>query len=104
MDNLQQSFDQRSLQDLLGTQPDVNLIPESLVNILTISLIVTSVLMLVLTVLFIIGSVRRWKVQSAVLKMQKDVADIKQALAAPAASSPQPSKHDEQRKVEIADA
>lgn len=79
--------DQSQLNSLLGGAGG-SLIPESLVTTLTVSFILLNVLAVLLTVLYIINVVRKWKVQSAVLHMQKDVAEIKQHLAiqAPAPS------------------
>ena len=95
-------IDPETLQSILGNS-DVssNLIPESLASIQTISLVATSVLTFIFVVFYIVGTVRRWKVQSAVLHMQKDVAEIKQALVKSPAPQPEPPR-EEPRKVEIA--
>lgn len=103
MENLRQ-LDQQSLQSLLNSSPDttgINLIPESLTSILTTATYVSLGFMVVFLILYGLNIARKWKVQSAVLKMQKDVAAIKLALAEPAAprtTAPQ----SEERKIEIA--
>lgn len=81
MENPEQlsQVDQSQLNSLLGGSGG-SLIPESLVATLTITFILLNVLAVLLTILYIFNVVRKWKVQSAVLHMQKDVAEIKQAL------------------------
>ena len=93
MDSLEQlsPTDQSALQGLLGNSGG-SLIPESLVTTLTISFIVLNVLGVLFTIFYIAGIIRKWKVQSAVLHMQKDLVEIKQALAArPQPVQPQPA-------------
>lgn len=105
MDNPQQldqptQIDQSSLEALIS-ESGKNLIPESLVTVLTVSFILLNILALLFTIFYIISLIRKWKVQSAVLHMQKDVAEIKQALAqkqpepAPVAAMPVPEKEDQ---------
>ncbi len=104
MENTQQ-LDPQMLQNLISNSSvsTPNLIPESLTNILATSLLISLGLMVVFVILFIISLVRKWKVQSAVLKMQKDVADIRQALVKPIAPvQPEAPRSEEPRKVEIA--
>lgn len=59
------------------------ILPESLTPILIISFVVLNVLALIVMVFWIMGMIRRRKVQTAVLDMQKDVAEIKKLLAEP---------------------
>lgn len=82
MDNLNQS----SLNDLLSNP--VNLIPESLITTITIGFVALNVLGLAFVVLYIINLVRKWKVESAVFHMQKDLAEIKQSLQAAQPAKP----------------
>jgi len=56
--------------------------------------------MVVFLVLYALSIVRKWKVQSAILRMQKDVVEIKQALVKEPVSQPQPPRQ-ESRKVEV---
>lgn len=79
-------FDQSALQNLLGGSAP-SLIPESLVTTLTVGFIVLNVLGILFFVFYVISLIRKWKVESAVLHMQKDVAEIKAQLAA---DKPQP--------------
>lgn len=81
-------LNQSALQSLLGDSTP-SLIPESLVTTLTVGFVVLNVLGLLFLVFYIINMVRKWKVESAVFRMQKDLAEIKTALAQPA-PSPQP--------------
>ena len=80
-------LDPTVLQDLLSGSSAPSLIPESLVTTLTIGFIVLNVLGILFLVFYIMSMVRKWKVESAMLKMQKDVADIKAHLA----TTPSPS-------------
>jgi hypothetical protein len=78
-------YDQSALQSLLaGSSP--SLIPESLITTLTIAVIVMSTLGILFMVFYVLSMVRKWKMESAMIHMQKDVADIKALLASPSAS------------------
>lgn len=104
MENLQQ-LDRESLQNLIGGDSGtsgVSLIPESLTSILTISVIVSIGLMVVFLVLYGLSVVRKWKVQSAVLHMQKDVAEIKQALVKTENHQSNASRQDKPRSIDVA--
>ena len=73
------SLNQNSLETLLPTPAE--LIPPELITAITVGFIALNVLGLCFIILYIVGLVRKWKVESAVLHMQKDLADIKQQLA-----------------------
>lgn len=73
------SVDSSALQNILGGA-QANLIPESLVTTLTVGFIVLNVLGVLFLIAYIFGIIRKWKVQSAVLHMQKDLAEIKASL------------------------
>lgn len=75
------SLDQTQLNTLLNGASNEPLIPESLTTFLIICFVVINLLTITFLILWIIGMVRRWKVQSAILHMQKDITEIKQALA-----------------------
>jgi len=82
------SADQTTLlQSLLGGTDGGSLIPESLVQTLTISFIVLNVVGVLFLIAYILSVVRKWKVQSAVLHMRKDLEEIKAHMLPPA---PQP--------------
>lgn len=101
MDTIQQRLEQQPLQDILSA-PTITLVPESLTDTLATALIVMSGVTVVIALLFLVGTIRKWKVQSAVLKMQKDVAEIKQALERDApASRAQATTTGQSRKVEV---
>ncbi len=72
-------LDPTALQNLLGNS-DTSLIPESLVTTLIVSFVVLNILGILFFVFYVLGIIRKWKVQSAVLNMQKDLAEIKSAL------------------------
>jgi hypothetical protein len=78
-------LDQSSLNSLLnsanGGGASTSLIPESLTTALSVGFIVLNVISILFLILYIVSLVRKWKVQSAVLHMQKDLAEIKLALA-----------------------
>lgn len=71
--------DSSVVQNLLGGA-QANIIPESLITTITVGFIVLNVLGVLFLIVYIIGIVRKWKVQSAVLHMQKDLAEIKASL------------------------
>ena len=81
-----QPIDSSLLQNLLkdSSANPVSLIPESLTNLLATALIVSLGLMAVFLLLYVLSMLRKRKVQSAILQMQKDVAEIKLHLAKPA--------------------
>lgn len=68
-------------QVLLANQ--TALVPESLQTIIIISFIVLNVLSIIFVIAYLFAIIRRWKVQSAILAMHKDMQDIK-ALLTPA--------------------
>lgn len=72
-------LDQSALQNLLGGSTP-SLIPESLVTTLTVGFIVLNVLGILFMIFYVFSIVRKWRVESAMLHMQKDVAEIKEAL------------------------
>jgi len=80
------SLDQSSLQNILGGSAP-SLIPESLVTTLTVGFIVLNVLGVLFFVFYVINLIRKWRVDSAILHIQKDVAEIKASLSASSASS-----------------
>jgi hypothetical protein len=92
LENVQQlnQLDPTTLQNLLGGTDGGSLIPESLVTTIMVSVIVLNVLGLLFLVFYIISMIRKWKVQSAVLHMRKDLAEIKaQLVPAPVVAEPQ---------------
>lgn len=85
------SIDPYGVQSLLGTGSG-SLIPEELVTMLIVTFVVLNILGLLFIIFYIASSVRKWKVQTAVLHMQKDIAEIKLALAYPPAAAASPRK------------
>ena len=80
LDQLNQ-IDPSTIQSLLAGSDGASLIPESLVTTLVVSFVVLNVLGVLFLIFYVFGIIRKWKVQSAVLRMQKDLADIKAQLA-----------------------
>ena len=76
------SLDQSSLNGLLSGSGGSSLIPESLVTTMIVCFVLLNLLFIAFAIFYIINLVRQWKVQSAMLHMQKDVAEIKQAFLA----------------------
>lgn len=76
-------IDPTLLQNLLSGDSNTSLIPESLITTLTIGFIILNILGVLFLVFFVASLIRKWKVESAVLHMQKDLAEIKAALAKP---------------------
>ncbi len=72
-------LDQSALQNLLGGSSP-SLIPESLVTTLTVGFIVLNVLGILFMIFYVFSIIRKWRVESAMLHMQKDVAEIKEVL------------------------
>lgn len=75
-------INQSMLQSLLGDS-GTSLIPESLITTLTVGFIILNVIAVLFLVFYIVSLIRKWKVESAVLHMQKDLAEIKASLAKP---------------------
>jgi hypothetical protein len=86
MNNLEQ-LDTGSLNSLLNNS-NASLIPESLVTTITVSFIVLNVLGVLFLVFYVFTVIRKWKVQSAILNMQKDLAQIKASMVPPPPTSP----------------
>ncbi len=72
-------LDPTTLQSLLGNS-QTSLIPESLVTMMIASFIILNVLGVLFFVFYVVGIVRKWKVQSAVLDIRKDLVEIKEQL------------------------
>ncbi|MBC7512243.1 hypothetical protein H7142_01105 [Candidatus Saccharibacteria bacterium] len=84
-------LDPSALQNLLGGSAP-SLIPESLVTALTVGFIVLNVLGILFMIFYVISMIRKWRVESATLHMQKDIAEIKDILSkqSPAQPAPEP--------------
>ena len=84
-------LDPSALQNLLGGSAP-SLIPESLVTTLTVGFIVVNVLGILFMIFYVISMIRKWRVDSATLHMQKDIAEIKEILSkqSPAPIAPEP--------------
>ena len=81
-----QNIDPSILQELLqnnsdGTGPAISLFPESFINLLTAGIIVLNIVTILFLIVYIFSTIRKWKVQSAVLAMQKDIREIKESLS-----------------------
>lgn len=75
------TLDQSQLNPLLGGGAGTeSLIPESMVTFLIVCFVILNLLSIAFLIFWIMGMVRRWKVQTAVLNMQKELVEIKQLL------------------------
>ena len=84
MDNYTTTSDPtQQLNGLLGGSSGEPLIPESFITFMIICFVLLNILTIIFFIFWIMGMIRRWKVQTAVLNMQKDIAEIKQSLAPP---------------------
>ncbi|MEO5499595.1 MAG: hypothetical protein ABIR46_03785 [Candidatus Saccharimonadales bacterium] len=72
-------FDPSILNNLLQDST-TSLIPESLITTITTGFLVLSILGGLFLVLYLFSIIRKWRVDSAILQMQKDVAEIKGQL------------------------
>src|SRR5690348_13658351 len=61
--------------------PTINVFPQEFIALLSTLLIATVVLSSLFLLFYIIGTIRKWKVQSAVLDMHRDVKELKAELA-----------------------
>lgn len=77
--------------DTLPTQFN-SIIPQSTIDSFTTLFVVSTIVSLIIFALvalfYIISAIRRWKVESAVFAIQKDLAQIKSSLAAQFVSTP----------------
>lgn len=75
---------QTEITKLLQDGATQNLIPESMIQsfmeVFIMATIVSSVILGLFLVIYTISAIRKWKVQSAVMHMQKDISEIKQYL------------------------
>ncbi len=83
----------QQLNSLIGGNSGEPLIPESLTTFLIISFVVLNLLSIVFLILWIMGMMRRWKVQTAILHMQKDIVEIKESLAKSVEPAPVPTSN-----------
>lgn len=74
-----ENIDQSTLNQLLAGNT-TSLIPESFMQTVTIGFIALNIISVIFVIIYLVGTIRKWKVQSAVLSMQKDVSEIKQLL------------------------
>ena len=80
-----QNVDPTLLQELLqnnsgGSSPTINLLPESFITMLTAGFIALNIIAALFLVVYVIGMVRKWKVQSAILDMHADVKALRQLM------------------------
>ena len=62
---------------------------DSIGAIFAVSVVFSMILFALITVFYVIGAIRKWKMESAVFEIRKDLAEIKAAITQqPVASSP----------------
>lgn len=71
---------QSALNGLLGNADGKSLIPDSFATFMMIGFVIINIITILFLVLYVIGLVRKWKVQTAIFHMQADLAEIKAAL------------------------
>jgi hypothetical protein len=74
-----------------GGNPTVSLFPEALVTAITTALTAMTIIGVLFLVVYVFGLVRKWKVDSAILTMQKDIHEIKESLGTRAPQPPEPT-------------
>lgn len=85
---LQQLLEAASNSTESNSQP-LQLIPQEIIDMLAIGIIAFIALIALFLLVFIIGTIRKWRVQSAILNIQKEVHEIKLQLSVEKKSTPQ---------------
>lgn len=81
MENIDPAILQQFLQnDSDGTSQPFTLFPQELIDMFAMGIIALIVIAALFLVVYTIGMVRKWKVQSAILDMHKDVKELKQSM------------------------
>lgn len=86
MENIDPSVIQQYLDQIKNNQgdqsftPTINVFPAEFIALLSTIVIAMAVIAALFLLFYIISIIRNWKVQSAVMNMQKDVKEIKTAL------------------------
>jgi hypothetical protein len=81
-----ENIDSNTLRDFLqnnndgGIPPTINVFPDELVTAFMTVVYILTVVSVLFLVVYIVNTVRKWKVQSAILDMQKDIKVIKDSL------------------------
>ena len=83
MEELNTADPSQQLNSLLGGSSGEPLIPESMTVFLIVCFVILNILSILFLIMWIMGMMRRWKVQTAILHMQKDIVEIKESLAKP---------------------
>lgn len=82
-----ENIDSNILQNFLNENtdgsvvPSINIFPDELVTAFTIGLYAISIVAILFVVAYIAGLIRKWKVDSAILEMQKDLKEIRESLS-----------------------
>lgn len=92
-------LDSSLISDLLQDST-TSLIPESLITTITTGFLVLSVLGALFLILYLFSIIRKWRVDSAILQMQKDVAEIKGQIVAskPKELNPTPVQNEQKNQ------
>lgn len=82
MENIDPAILRQFLQnDSDGTSQPFTLFPQELIDMFAMGIIALIVITALFLVVYTVGMVRKWKVQSAILDMHKDVKELKQSMA-----------------------
>ena len=81
MENIDPALIQQFLKNNSGDgAPTINLFPQELVEIIAVGSIALTVITALFFIVYLLGTVRKWKVQSAVLDMRNDVKELKELM------------------------
>lgn len=87
MENLDPSTLKQLFSD--GGAPSVSLFPEALVTAITTALTAMTILGVLFLAVYVFSLIRKWKVDSAILTMQRDIHEIKESLGSRAPQPPE---------------
>lgn len=89
MENIDPAILQQFLQNNTeGTSQPFTLFPQELIDMFAMGIIALVVISALFLLVYLVGTIRKWKVQSAVLDIHKDVKQLKELLAPKSPSSP----------------
>lgn len=78
---IQQYIDQYTQsQGGQSTAPTINVFPPEFIALLSMILVATAVISVLFLIVYIIGTIRKWRVQSAILDIHRDVKELKASL------------------------
>lgn len=89
MENIDPALLQQFLQNNDGgTNQPFTLFPQELIDMLAMSIIAINIIAALFLLAYIVNTIRKWKVQSAILDMHKDVKALKESMTKVKPSDP----------------